>query len=281
MTASNISRSAFVAAFAHMARACGITLAELADALARPVQPAPVVDQGEPSAPAAPQPAQRRGPALSPQAQQILEFASRAKGAIVKDFAFLLDVDYSTAAYHCDRLVGARLLTKVKVRGEHAMRYWSNPAHALAYVEAKAQQFEQQLDAEQQAEQQRQRQAADRQREADERAAAQARQRQERAAQAAAPKPERPTPAPKPAAPPPKPQKSLTITPPKADDATVRPKGEAIFTEKTVETIDTTKRANNRLEATPPLPPDPRFPSFSSMRPGVDPCTGKAWEPRA
>jgi len=73
---------------------------------------------------------------------------------------------------------------------------------------------------------------------------------------------------------------ALTITPPKPPEP-VKPKGEPIRTEKTVETRDTTKRANNRLEAAPPLPPDPRWPSFSSVPPGCDPRTGKAWEVRA
>lgn len=274
MTAPNIARSAVLAACADMIRACGLTLVELAQELGQPLQAAPRV-----RAPRAPKPSQRKPPALSEQAQQVLALADRPNGAIVKEFAFLLDVDYSTAAYHCDRLVGARRLTKVMVRGEHAFRYWSNPAHALAYVEAKAQEFEQHLAAEQQAEQLRQRDAADRQREAEERATAQARQREERAAQAAAPKPEKPALPPK--KPKPLPHQALTVFPPKPPPEEAKPRGEAIRTEKTVETIDTTRRANNRLEAAPPLPPDPRWPSFSSMPPGTDPRTGRAWGAQA
>lgn len=241
-----------------MIRACGLTLVELAQQLGEPLQIAPRVH-----APRAPKPSQRKKPALSEQAQQVLAFADRPNGAIIKEFAHLLDVDYSTAAYHGDRLVRARRLTKVKVRGEHAFRYWSNPAHALAYVEAKAQEFEQQLAAEQQAEQLRQR-------EAEERAAAQARQLQERAAAASTPKPATPT----------KPQQASTIVPPKIGDNVVRPTGEPIKNEKTVETRDTTVRPTaqwQRLE----LQPDPRYPSFSSMRPGVNPDTGKAWGAQA
>lgn len=207
MTAPNIARSAVLAACAQMIRACGLTLVELAQELGQPLQAAPRV-----RAPRAPKPSQRKPPALSEQAQQVLALADRPNGAIVKEFAFLLDVDYSTAAYHCDRLVGARRLTKVKVRGEHAFRYWSNPAHALAYVEAK---------------------------------------------------------------------QALTVFPPKPPPEEAKPRGEAIRTEKTVETIDTTRRANNRLEAAPPLPPDPRWPSFSSMPPGTDPRTGRAWGAQA
>ena len=258
----SIPRSAVLAACVDMIRACGLTLAEVAQQLGEPLQIAPRV-----RAPRAPKPSQRKKPALSEQAQQVLAFADRPKGAIIKEFAHLLDVDYSTAAYHCDRLVRARLLTKVKVRGEHAFRYWSNPAHALAYVEEKAKEFAEQQAAEQQVEEQAQQL---RQREADERAAAQARQLQERATAASTPKPATPT----------KPQQASTIVPPKIGDNVVRPTGEPIKTEKTVETRDTTVRPTaqwQRLE----LQPDPRYPSFSSMRPGVNPDTGKAWGAQA
>lgn len=270
---STLQRSAVLAACVDMIRACGLTLAEVAQQLGEPLQIAPRV-----RAPRAPKPSQRKKPALSEQAQQVLALADRPNGAIVKEFAFLLDVDYSTAAYHCDRLVGARRLTKVKVRGEHAFRYWSNPAHALAYVEAKAQEFEQQQAAEQQAEQLRQSDAADRQREAEERATAQARQREERAAQAAAPKPEKPALPPK--KPKPLPHQALTVFPPKPPPEEAKPRGEAIRTEKTVETRDTTVRPTAKWQMQQ-LPPDPRYPSFASMRPGVNPDTGKAWGERA
>lgn len=263
---STLQRSAVLAACVDMIRACGLTLAEVAQQLGEPLQIAPRV-----RAPRAPKPSQRKKPALSEQAQQVLALADRPNGAIVKEFAFLLDVDYSTAAYHCDRLVRARSLTKFKVRGEHAFRYWSNPGHALAYVDAKAQEFEQQLAAELQAEQLRQR-------EAEERAAAQARQQQERAAKAAAPKPEKPALPPK--KPKPLPHQALTVFPPKPPPEEAKPRGEAIRTEKTVETIDTTKRPTAKWQ-TQDLPPDPRYPSFSSMRPGVNPDTGKEWEQRA
>lgn len=49
------------------------------------------------------------------------------------------------------------------------------------------------------------------------------------------------------------------------------------FTERTVYIIDTVKRANNRIEAAPALPADPRWPSFAATRPGVNPETRKAW----
>jgi len=72
---------------------------------------------------------------------------------------------------------------------------------------------------------------------------------------------------------------ALTITPPKPPEP-VKPKGEPIRTEKTVETRDTTVRPTAKWQMQQ-LPPDPRYPSFSSMRPGVNPDTGMAWDGRA
>jgi len=243
--------------------------------------PAPAPAQAPEPAPE-PQPPQRKGPALSPQAEQILAFADRPKGAIVKEFAFLLDVEYCTADYHCDKLVRARLLTKVKVRGEHAFRYWSNPAHALAYVEERAAQITQ----------------------ATEPAAAPAIPPAPfpELAPAAAPAVAALTPAEVKSAevhaskiaaskkaPPPMGSRTervkagrenLTFTPPKIDDTAMRPKGEAIRTEQTVETRDTRVRPTAKWQMQD-LPPDPRWPSFSSAPLGVNPDTGKAWEGRA
>lgn len=59
--------------------------------------------------------------------------------------------------------------------------------------------------------------------------------------------------------------------------AAIRLAGDSVETERTRRTIDNVKRPNSRIEAAPSLPPDPRYPSFASMRPGIDPRTGKAW----
>ena len=54
--------------------------------------------------------------------------------------------------------------------------------------------------------------------------------------------------------------------------------GNPICTKQTKRTIDATQRPNNRIEAAPDLPADPRWPSFGSVPLGVDPDTGRAWE---
>lgn len=52
--------------------------------------------------------------------------------------------------------------------------------------------------------------------------------------------------------------------------------GEPIETPKTRRTIDCTERPNAAWQ-TLVLPADPRFPPFASMRPGMDPSTGREW----
>lgn len=281
----NIARSAVVAACADMIRACGLTLAELADELAKPVQLAPpftllpmvgdvnidAVHSSTRSAPSAPVTA--TGRALSLEGQKVLALADNPEGATVVDVGDTLVVGNDTANYHVKRLTEMRLLTRIKVAGERSYRYFSNPGHALGYVERRA----------------------------------------DAAARAAVAVASFPAPAPvaapaaaalspaevrsveihaakvvglKKAPPPmgkrthkPAPHQNVTFSPPKPpDDA--RPKGEAITTEKTVETRDTTVRPTAKWQ-TQDLPPDPRYPSFSSMRPGMNPDTGKAWEGRA
>jgi len=49
----------------------------------------------------------------------------------------------------------------------------------------------------------------------------------------------------------------------KPEPVGARANGQPVFTKRTVYTLDTTKRPNNKIEAMPDLPPDPRWPSFS------------------
>lgn len=276
---ATIQRSAVLAACAEMIRACGLTLAEIAQHLAEPPQPAmlwlPVVDQ--PASVSRPPPAK---PELSEQARAVLDLANRPEGVTIADICDALQMHTATAAYHADRLVGMRLLTKVKVAGQLAMRYWSNPAHALEYVEARKQQADEKLQAEQLAAEERRRQAAAAAAARDaEAAAARAKREQARAARleaAAAPKPakasrtERAT----------KGKDNITFSPPKIDDTRLRPAGEPVITADTKITRDTQQRPTARWQMRQEAP-DERWPSFAAVRPGIDPATGKAWEARA
>lgn len=76
----------------------------------------------------------------------------------------------------------------------------------------------------------------------------------------------------------PAPHQIVTFSPAEPAEG-AKPKGEAIKTEKTVEILDTTVRPTAKWQ-TQQLPPDPRYPSFSSMPPGTDPRTGLAWGAR-
>lgn len=68
---------------------------------------------------------------------------------------------------------------------------------------------------------------------------------------------------------------SLSVVAPRKRPAASVLAGDAVETERTKYTRDTTVRANNRIEAAPSLPADPRWPSFSSTRPGQNPDTGR------
>ena len=72
-------------------------------------------------------------------------------------------------------------------------------------------------------------------------------------------------------------KQNITFSPPKTSDSQPRPQGQAVETEATRRTIDSTPRPNSRIEAAPALPPDPRWPSFSSTPLGVNPDTGRPW----
>lgn len=270
---STLQRSAVLAACADMIRACGLTLAELAQKLGQPLQAAPV----------ALPPGERSDLTNRPRLQAALQLADNPDGISVPEIQALWGVGHQTAWMYLDELHRGLHVVRVKAPGVRGSRYFRDPGHASAWVDSHA------------------------------RACA--------AAIAAAPAPiaqPAPFPDPAPAAAPavvalspaevrsvkihaakvagskkapapmgartphkPKPAagQALTITPPKPPEP-VKPKGEPIRTEKTVETRDTTVRPTAKWQMQQ-LPPDPRFPSFASMRPGVNPDTGKAWEGRA
>jgi hypothetical protein len=303
MTAPNVARSAVLAACADMIRACGLTLAELADELAKPAPSAPplrmlpMAGEVDIDAVHAHQPAptvETKARALTHNDRRVIDAADSPKGTTVNGVMDLLGVQEAQAHRICSLLADSHHLIRVKKPGIRAMHFFARPADALAWHQAQV--------------------------------------RHEPTAQSApdiapVPAPE-PEPAPAPAiapapfpeaapaaaptvaglsadelrsveihaaivagskmAPPPMgkrtpkpaPHQALTITPPKIDDTKLRPAGEAITTEKTRTTRDTTERPTAKWQ-TQDLPPDPRYPSFSSMRPGTDPRTGKEWGARA
>lgn len=242
MTASNIPRSAIVAACADMIRACGLTVQEIVDELAKPQQAQPLgmlplagevdIDAAHARKPAPivtlpPEPAVR---ALNANDRRVIDASVCADGITVAGVMALLGLQEAQAHRILSLLADGHHLTRVKKPGIRAMHFFARPADALAW------------------------------------------------SQAAVPAP----PAPEPPKPPHKPvptaKQNITFSGPKPAEQ-LKPKGEPVITSDTRVTLDTTKRPNYRHEALQ-LEPDPRYPSFASMRPGVNPDTGKAWGAR-
>lgn len=181
---STLQRSAVLAACADMIRACGLTLAELAQQLGQPLQAAPI----------ALPPGERSDLTNRPRLQATLQLADNPDGISVPEIQALWGVGHQT-----------------KVAGSKK---------APAPMGART--------------------------------------------------PHKPVPTAK---------QNVTFCPPKPPEQ-IKPKGEPVRTEKTIETRDTTVRPAAKWQMQQ-LPPDPRFPSFASVRPGVNPDTGMAWDGRA
>lgn len=268
---STLQRSAVLAACADMIRACGLTLAELAQQLGQPLQAAPI----------ALPPGERSDLTNRPRLQATLQLADNPDGISVPEIQALWGVGHQTAWMYLDELHRGLHIVRVKAPGVRGSRYFRDPGHASAWVDSHA------------------------------RACA--------AAIAAAPAaPPAPFPEPAPAAAPavaaltadevrsvaahqakvagskkapapmgartphkpvPTAKQNVTFCPPKPPEQ-IKPKGEPVRTEKTIETRDTTVRPAAKWQMQQ-LPPDPRFPSFASVRPGVNPDTGMAWDGRA
>jgi len=275
----SIPRSAVLAACADMIRACGLTLAEVAQHLGEPLQAEPI----------ALPPGQRLDLTNRPRLQQTLALADNPDGISVPEIQTLWGVGHQTAWMYLDELHRGLHVVRVKAPGVRGSRYFRDPAHASRWVDSHAQ------------------------------ACAAARTAETAAAPAAPDLPPAPFPDPAPAAAPavatlsadevravkihvakvagskkapapmgartphkpvPTAKQNVSFSAPKPPPEQAKPKGEAIRTEKTVEIRDTTVRPTAKWQ-TQDLPPDPPYPSFSSMRPGTDPRTGKAWEARA
>ena len=238
-----------------MIMACGLTLAELAQHLGMPVHaPSP-----QPSLITQPGPSKATSHHhLTARIAQAFGHCDNPDGANLSDIERLMGVAMQTAWGYLDTLHGEGLVVRVKAEGVRGTRFFVDPKHAQAWVDSHAKAVAQVP--------------------AGPPAEAPAKQPAvlpvEPSAISASPAPATPKPRIEAG------RKNITYSSPKPP-AEVKPQGEAKRTEKTVEVLDTLKRPNNRIEAAPPLPPDPRYPSFSSMPPGIDPRTGKAWEGRA
>lgn len=269
---TTVTRPALLSAMAYMLQAAGVTVAELAQhmgqqreqrLLSLPVEPGVDIDVVHRRPGPAPKPKLPPAEVLSDQAMRVIALADQPAGATIAEARDMLAVEYATAAHHCDRLARAHRLTKTKVPGEHAFRFFARPAHAEAYVDARKQEIaaaqaaaEQQRQADEQARQQR---AAEAVKAAQQKAAA----KEKRAAGLVVPRVVAP---------------SRTVLPKKPQATTLQ--GPAVETEATRKTIDDKKRPNARWQAAV-LAPDPLYPSFSSTPLGVNPDTGRAWGARA
>jgi len=240
MSPPTLQRSAIVAACADMIRACGLTVQEIADELAKPQQAQPLrmlplagevdIDAAHARKPAPivtlpPEPAVR---ALNANDRRVIDASVCADGITVAGVMELLGLQEAQAHRILSLLADGHHLTRVKKPGIRAMHFFARPADALAW------------------------------------------------SQAALPAPPAPEPPHKPV---PTAKQNITFSAPKPPEQ-LKPKGEPVITSDTRVTLDTTKRPNYRHEALQ-LEPDPRYPSFASMRPGVDPATGQALGSRA
>ena len=248
---TTVTRPALLSSVAYIMQAAGITLADLAQhmnqrqLLAVPVAPAevdidavhrmPSPNKGRPS------PMKGKRMPLSDAAKRLLELADCEEGATVPDICAALGVNDSTVHHHLKRLNEERLITRAKVAGQVSPLYFARPAHAAAYVEAN-----------------KPAPAPAPQRavlsEAELKMLATNEKKRAAAHKARPPMGPRTTPTAK---------QNITFSPPKTSDSQPRPQGQAVETEATRRTIDSTPRPNSRIEAAPALPPDPRWPSFA------------------
>jgi len=241
---TTVTRPALLSAVAYIMQAAGITLHELAQHQGHDLQQAPA-------------PSRQPVEVLGDQALQVVALASRPQGAITADVQELLSVRHATASHHLERLTRMGKLTKAKAVGERGFRYFSTAEAAHAYTEDRKAAADQAVSVVLQERQLRAQQAHAREVARLQQQADRAEVKRKRAAGLVV--------------------RAKPTTPPKIDDSRMRPQGEAIETEATLRTIDSARRPNSRIEAAPVLPPDPRWPSFSSAPLGVNPDTGRAW----
>jgi hypothetical protein len=251
MTATTLTRTDVLDVCAVMLQRCRLTAGELAAHMGEPLRGVEVVLSPALVAPEIDH--------MTPRLLEVLSLCDRADGLSAKDLEVALGIAMQTAFEYLNDLHRMGRVTRVKLPGRPGARYFSRPAHALAWVDGHV--------------------AALAAVEADAAAAAAAKlaargdavaAKVARAVARAAPKP---APAPKPrAAPPPKVAKA-PATVGAFVQAIARPTGEAIVPAHVV-----IQRA--------PTPVDTRFTAapgqvltggFSTSLPGINPLTGKAW----
>ena len=259
---TTVTRPALLSALRYLMQAAGITPEELAGHA--PLQSLHVV--------AAPR-AQR---ALSDNDRRVIEAAGQPHGVSVDSVRHLLGVRDAQAHRYCATLTEAGHLVGVKKPGIRAMRFFSITEAAKAWAESDDGSAQPpmpgQRAAEVKADPEPPRAVLS---EAEQKAL-----RIKLAKQAGARKAPPPMGARTARKAPGKPGAELvvqggTVSPPAP--AMPKPAAAPIITEATRRTIDSTKRPNARHEAGPPLPPDPRWPSFASAPLGVNPDTGRPW----
>lgn len=265
MSLPSANRRAVVAACADMIMACGLTIQEIAEHLGVSPEDAPI----------AALPSERAdAESLPPRLQEVLRRVDNPDGATVAELMAAMSLSMQAVFTYLDRLVLAGLAVAAKAPAVRAKRYFAHHEHAQrwagSHTEAAERAMRDERDRAEAMEAERQRHAqereaikAQRQQEQQQRQA----DKQRRAAERAAAK----------VTPTPKPNAGVVLQ----DHGRLQMRGQAIETEATRRTIDSTNRPNNRIEAAPSLPPDPRWPSFAALRPGIDPATGKPWGDRS
>lgn len=263
---TTVTRPALLSAMAYMLQAAGVTVTELAQHMGHKLQAAPIVIE----------PPEHNADAITPRVAETLKHCDNPDGASIPELMAIMGLSIQAVSGYVVQLQRLGKVVRVKAPGVRAPRCFTDPVHAQRWVDSHAEAAQQarQQAMQQQAEQIAARQARDAQKEA-ERQAAQARReqakaqaRQDKAEKAAASQGLRV------GRKSPKPEQAVTVSVPKPAAVTLR--GDAVIPEGVKAQVDRTARPTAKWQ-TQQLAPDPRWPSFSSTRPGQNPETGKEW----
>jgi len=259
---TTVTRPALLSAMAYMLQAAGITVRELAQHMGHKLEAAPIVIPPRP---------ERAPDALVPRVAEALRHCDNPDGASIPELMAIMGLSIRTVSLYVGELQNRGRIVRVKAPGVRAPRCFVDPAAAQRWVDSHQQAQDAALQAvrdaaaqkqgrQQQAQQER---AAERQRKAGEKQAEKDRRKRERDA-AEARRAEIINA-----------RQNVTFHPPRVPTGH-KLQGEAVETAATRRTVDDTKRPVARWDAQE-LPADPRWPSFSSTKPGQHPDTGKEW----